>query len=62
MPLEYNQLLNEQVAKLKYLLPCCPNCLNFDHALEGCRLADLARPPARVIAFGCSAFDQDIPF
>lgn len=40
----------------------CVNCHHFDEQLEICKLAG-ARPPARVIAFGCERFDpDDIPF
>lgn len=42
----------------------CINCLHFDeHQGEICRVYK-ARPPARVIAFGCISFadDDDIPF
>jgi hypothetical protein len=35
----------------------CLNCLNFDEATETCALAK-ARPPARVIAYGCPSFDS----
>jgi predicted component of type VI protein secretion system len=38
----------------------CLNCLNFDEATETCALAK-ARPPARVIAYGCPSFDS-LPF
>jgi hypothetical protein len=60
---DFNQLFTAQVLGIKTLLPCCPNCENFDHALERCNLApDAGRPPARVIAFGCSSFENDVPF
>jgi hypothetical protein len=41
----------------------CVNCDHFDEPSEQCRLAN-ARPPARVIAFGCSSYisAKDIPF
>lgn len=41
----------------------CVSCDNFDEKAERCRLAN-ARPPARVIAFGCEKYsdDQDVPF
>ncbi len=40
----------------------CVNCLNFTAATEGCDLASGARPPAKVIALGCDAWENDIPF
>lgn len=36
----------------------CLNCSKFDEAKELCKAAG-ARPPARVIAFGCEAFTED---
>jgi hypothetical protein len=64
--------------RLKELLPCCPNCIHFaivvkqgahttDGSLEtiseACNLDPArGRPPARIIAFGCPAFDPSIPF
>ena len=42
------------------LLSTCLNCKRFDEASETCGLATPpSRPPARVIAFGCQAFDED---
>lgn len=42
--------------------PSCLNCEYFSEANEGCRLAGGARPPARVIAFGCAKFYPSPPF
>lgn len=40
----------------------CVHCRHFDEATETCMMAN-ARPPARIIAFGCEVFDPDgIPF
>lgn len=39
----------------------CVHCRHFREADELCLMAD-QRPPAKVIAFGCPAFDPDIPF
>lgn len=40
---------------------CCPNCIHFSALGELCKITTpAARPPANVIAFGCSAFkDED---
>lgn len=39
----------------------CWECLYFDQVNEGCGLANNARPPAKVIAYGCPSFDF-VPF
>lgn len=54
-----------QIAKymgeeLRRIVPCCPNCLHWNNESETCTLY-LAKPPAKVIAFGCVKFD-DMPF
>ena len=42
-------------------VPNCVDCLHFDEKNETCTKWN-ARPPARVIAFGCDNFEEDIPF
>jgi hypothetical protein len=54
-------------------LPCCVNCEHFSTSMvqqtvyrstetaEFCVLAQCL-PPAKIIAFGCARFSQDIPF
>lgn len=55
--------LEQIVDELKHRLPCCPNCTNWDSTRELCVFATPAvRPPAPVIAFGCWAYEQDVPF
>ncbi len=55
--------LYRRMLELKALLPCCPNCAQWDPAREGCHMTTPpVRPPADVIAFGCPAYDQAIPF
>lgn len=41
----------------------CLNCLNFNEKSEICKLYN-AKPPARVIVYGCEKFDDisEIPF
>lgn len=41
----------------------CVRCLSFDHEKEICRVAK-ARPPAKVIAYGCPQFESEdtIPY
>lgn len=41
--------------------PCCVHCEHFDAEAETCRNVG-ARPPARVIAFGCEQFEPKVPF
>jgi hypothetical protein len=43
------------------LLHSCLTCKNFTEATEGCALAQGERPPARVIAYGCSAWEDENP-
>lgn len=40
---------------------CCPNCVNWVEKMEECEVA-MKRPPADIIAFGCEAFNESIPF
>lgn len=46
---------------LKDAIKCCVNCEYFDEEKETCKQFG-QRPPARVIAFGCEAFSDIIPF
>lgn len=39
----------------------CVHCKHFESTMEQCVLA-AARPPARVIAFGCPSFAEEVPF
>lgn len=45
------------------LTASCISCTHFDETNEICKKAN-ARPPARIIAFGCNLYDDfdDIPF
>ena len=52
----------------KYLADClydatktCLTCDHFDEKAEQCGLYK-ARPPARVIAFGCPSYVNEVPF
>jgi hypothetical protein len=40
----------------------CMSCINFTERTESCLKAGDARPPARVIAYGCEQWEEDIPF
>lgn len=55
--------LTRKVDELKHWLPCCPNCDHWSSKDEVCTLNGARlRPPAPVIAFGCWAFENEIPF
>lgn len=40
----------------------CITCDHFDLSKEVCMKFNYMRPPARVIAFGCPAYENEIPF
>lgn len=48
-------------AKIAMARRSCLTCMNFDEKKEQCTTYK-QRPPARVIAFGCDSFEEDIPF
>lgn len=59
----YHAELERMVDDLKHRLPCCPNCIHWAATGELCTYANQnIRPPAPVIAFGCAAYEQDVPF
>jgi hypothetical protein len=52
----------DQIAWLAFWLRrSCLSCVHFAPSSEFCKMVS-ARPPAKVIAFGCEKYDQDIPF
>ena len=55
-PNDYDHQLDTAIRQIKERLPTCLNCFHFTEGSELCDLAK-ARPPARVIAFGCKEFD-----
>ena len=54
-PFSHEDLIRRQ------LLASCFNCERFDHANEVCLQFD-ARPPAKVLVFGCPEWEGEIPF
>lgn len=58
------KLLLEKELDPRLLVVSCLSCKQFDESAEVCNLYQRQRPPARVIAFGCSSYadDDDIPF
>ena len=49
-----------EILREYHMLYACTTCVNFDTALEMCKLAKL-RPPADVIASGCPQW-EGLPF
>jgi hypothetical protein len=59
----HEKALLESISLIRASLPCCWNCDHFDKATELCIYLDVsARPPAKIMCFGCKAFVQEIPF
>lgn len=54
-------LLPEIERVLRDCMTTCLNCEHFDEPREICNLVS-KRPPARVIACGCNAHKERIPF
>lgn len=55
--------LERYVDDLKHGLPCCPNCDHWSKKHEHCTYGSQnVRPPAEVIAFGCWAYEREVPF
>lgn len=61
IPLRSTLMLTRALMELHGLHTKCTNCENFKHDTEKCALAN-QRPPAKVIANGCSAWEHEIPF
>ena len=55
------QLMKGMEYRLNAATKTCLNCTHFIEHTELCKLAS-ARPPARVIALGCSSHDDEVPF
>ena len=70
MNIDRNSILAKELATElakqveKFMISClrtCVTCDNFTEKTEICKLAN-ARPPAAVIASGCSSYDEKVPF
>jgi hypothetical protein len=58
---EERQQLMRRVEHAHKMFPCCINCDNFVEEIEICKLYQI-RPPAHIIAYGCPAWLQLVPF
>lgn len=56
-----NGLVDAMTRSVQNTMSTCVVCDNFNQGKELCQLNGL-RPPARIIAFGCECFQNDIPF
>lgn len=52
---------NKRTKAVHLLLRTCVTCDMFDHETEQCRRYT-TRPPAKVIAYGCDEYIEEIPF
>lgn len=56
-----DELFNALSGELEKNVKTCISCNSFDESTETCKMFE-QRPPARIIAFGCEHFNDDIPF
>lgn len=56
-----NGLVDSMTTSVQNLLKTCVVCDHFNQTGEVCQLNRL-RPPAKIIAFGCECFENEIPF
>lgn len=54
-------LTNATTRLVEQALKTCVVCDHWNQSKETCALNGL-RPPARIIAFGCECFENEIPF
>lgn len=62
---EFEAVMRRYVGKDENgLTPSCLSCEYFKESTEECNAANGAKPPARIIAFGCNMYKDkdDIPF
>lgn len=55
------EVKNQRSEATHLLLRTCVTCEKFDLQSETCKQWN-ARPPAKVIAYGCDAYLEEIPF
>jgi len=51
-----------ELVEATLLYQSCLSCAHFTESTEGCAVAGGSRPPARVIATGCGAYEEKPPF
>jgi hypothetical protein len=56
-----NKIIDNMVTACQIAIKTCVTCDSFNQVKETCNLNGL-RPPAKIIAFGCECFTQDVPF
>jgi hypothetical protein len=54
-------MVSDVIEMIQHRRKCCPTCLHFADKMEECEIA-MKRPPAKVIAYGCEHWSEDIPF
>lgn len=57
-----NGLVDAMTRSVQNVLMTCVVCDHWNQSKEVCQKFNNQRPPAHVIAFGCPAFENDIPF
>lgn len=57
-----NGLVDAMTKSVQNLMATCVICDHWNQGQEVCMKFNNQRPPARVIAFGCPAFENEIPF
>jgi tRNA A37 methylthiotransferase MiaB len=57
-----NGLVNALTQSVQSVITTCVVCDHWNQVNEVCTLYNNQRPPAKVIAFGCPAFVNEIPF
>lgn len=58
----FGEVAGKLAGQLEKACRSCVHCDHFDQAAEVCNQFNRMRPPARVIAFGCPAYEDEIPF
>jgi len=57
----FGEVAGKLAGQLQKACQSCVHCDHFEQAKEICTLNGL-RPPAKIIAFGCECYEDEIPF